>query len=73
MSVSATCRSPRPRIYLGVDDERETERLPRLTCDECGVWSDFRAVAWEAHLTLEDDDTKGVAFFCPQCVLEFRS
>jgi hypothetical protein len=56
-----------------MDEELETERLNRLTCDECGVWSDHRAVSWEAHLTLGEDGTEGVAFICPQCVLELSS
>lgn len=53
-------------------DDLETERSPGLICEECGVESDARAAGWEAHLTLEDDGSEGVAFFCPECVDEIR-
>jgi hypothetical protein len=53
-----------------VDEELETERSLRLICDECGAMSDLRAFGWEALLTHEENESEGVAFFCPDCVAE---
>jgi hypothetical protein len=54
-----------------VDDELGTERSQRLVCEECGCESDVFASASQGHLALEDDDTVWVAFFCPECLVEF--
>jgi hypothetical protein len=54
-------------------DDVGIERLPHhLICEECGVESDDRAVGWEAHLGLEDDNTEVVACFCPECISDFE-
>jgi len=53
-----------------VADDIGTERSHRLTCEECSVESDLRAVGCEGHLALEDDGTTSVAFFCQECVDE---
>jgi len=55
-----------------VDRELDTERLHRLTCEECGVESDLRAIGWEAHLAADDSGTVTVACFCPECISEFE-
>ena len=54
-----------------MDDELETERSQLLVCEECGCDSDVLASGWQGHLALEDDDTVRVAFFCPECLVEF--
>jgi hypothetical protein len=51
-------------------EDVDTERSPRLVCEECGCDSDNGTRGWEGHLAQEEDGSVTVAFFCPVWSIE---